>query len=191
MALEYRIYRSGPTGGAVDYSAPFATVAEGGAAFTAPAMTPDEVRVYAVRVADLATGLEEQNVDARTTLRLDGTGALIPDRPAPVVFLQAEALTGGAVRTRWAYRATGPATPLGFRVWIQPAPGPIDYGLSPAATVAFVPGQGIYQATGSGLTPGTTCLVAVRAYHATATDGTDTPVSVVLPAAGPAAPAFG
>jgi hypothetical protein len=184
LGLEYVIYANDYAGGPVDLSAPVAVA-------TAPTWTPPAIPAgsdvtFLVRVRDTATGLEDQGRDAVFRLILDAAGADVSARPHPVAGLTARPAAPTALRVEWLGSLTGPAADL-YRAWCRPAPGPPDFTTPADAVLAPAPGQLRCGLTLTGLTPGTTYAVAVRASNGTAEEPSTAFVLAALPAAGPAA----
>lgn len=161
MAIQYHIYSNDQAGGPVDYSTPVGTTAL--TTFVSPPLPAGASVTFAVRAFDSANGLEEENADARVQIVLDATGQDISARPGPPAGVTVTPLAGGGLRVHWLpCPATQAAKPTGFHVYMgSPA---VDYA-TPAATVA-ANGSRDYRADLTGLTGGTTYLVAVRAFNA-------------------------
>ena len=184
MSLEYRIYANDGAGGPVDLSSPIATVS--GTTWDAPPLAAGADATYVVRVRDAASGLEEQNADARVRIRLAADcldASALPNAP---VGLTVKARSGSTARVSWLYSAGGPGSPpTVFRVYAG-ATTP-DYS-RPAATASYSansPGRP-YEATISGLPPGP-LVVVVRAANAAGEEANTQAASTTIPAAGPSA----
>jgi hypothetical protein len=162
----YNLYRAaGDAPEAIDYAAgPWARVGPGVLALDTPALNAPAVHWFAVRPVD-AAGRETPLAQDELRLELDAAGAVVPDRPAPVLDPVAAALPGGAVRLAWRYRA-GTAAPGEFRIFGDGGTGVIDYE-TPLAVVDASPDREAYAWETSALAPGAPHLLAVRA----ATDG--------------------
>jgi hypothetical protein len=162
LSLQTRVYVNDGAGGPVDYSAPLATAS--GLSYLTAALTPPGDWTFAVRTYDTATGLEEDNTDARARLVLDASGADVTGRPAPPTGLTADPLAGGRVRLAWAFDPGGFPTPTGFHVYLGT---PTASFTTPVATVAYVRGRPTF-AWSSGVLPGGMYEAVVRAFNAAA-----------------------
>lgn len=178
---QFHVYRNDGAGGPVDYSAPVATVAALSYAAAVPADGSDTT--YAVRAFDPATGYEEDNTDATARLILDGSGNDVSGRPVPPDHVAARPAMGGLV-VSWGYAPGTVNPPTGFKVWVA-TPGPVDYSGSPHATVGYVAGRTVYTLSVTGLTPGATYAVAVRATNAAGDDPGTASASAPAPGPGP------
>jgi hypothetical protein len=183
MATEYHVYTNTGAGDPIDYSSVVDTMVT--LTYTTSALSCPGTWSFGVRAFDTVSGLEEQNLDCAVTIVLDATGNDITNRPAPPSGLRAFALAGGSVRVEWFYPPTsGPRTPTGFHIYT--GVGPLSYA-TPTTTVLY--SQGIansYVANMAGFTDGTTYMVGVRAYNATAEEPNTNTVTVVALATGPA-----
>lgn len=183
MSVKYHVYGNGGGGGPVDYATPLATV--DGASWSTPALAPGSDWRFGVRAFDDATDLEESNVDAAVSVRLDAAGADATDRPLPPRLVTATAAAGGPVRVDWCYpiaAARLPWRPTGFRVY---AGTPTPNYAAPAAVVPYTPAP-TFRAVLTGLAVGLPHEVVARAYNA-AGEETNGDAALVTPAAdGPA-----
>lgn len=183
MATQYRIFGNGGTGGAVDYTIVLHATAS--LSWSPPALSPGSDWTFAVRAYDTVTGYEEPNVDARVRIQLDGTGADLGLRPMAPVGLRVDAI-GGGVRVSWGCVRSATPVPTAFKVWVTSG-GTVNYGAAPAATVAFDPEQATYSRVVTGLTPGGTYSIGVRATGAAGDEPNTSAVTVTVPSGGPAA----
>jgi hypothetical protein len=120
----YRVYSNTGAGDAINYSTPIAATTD--LTYTTTPLSYPGTWSFGVRAFDLATGLEEENVDCALTLILDSGGNDITSRPAPPLAIRAFALAGGSVRVEWAYpRTTGPKAPTGVNVYLGLDAGPL------------------------------------------------------------------
>jgi hypothetical protein len=182
MAIAYRIYSNGGTGGPVDFSAPVATTADLG--FVTQALAPSTDSTFAVRAYDTDTGLEEANTAAQARVVLDGQGQDVTRRPnAPHAVCLAPS-AGGGFRVSWAFRPDPRCgVPDGFKVSL--ARGATATGAAAVATIGYVPGQAGYSCVLPGPIALATYTAVVESYNAVGTDGgTATATAAVgLPAA--------
>jgi hypothetical protein len=182
MATNYRIYSGGMSGGPVDYSTPVATVS--GLSWATPALPANAVVTYAVRAFDTVSGLEEPNVDARVTIRVNAAQADITGLPNAPTGLTATPAAGATARVAWQYNPGGQGgVPTGFRVYVgTPTP---NYG-AVAATVPYAAGKSAYLSTLAGpLVDGSIYQVGVRSYNATGTESNTTVASFTADGTGP------
>lgn len=182
MPVSYHIYSNNGIGGPIDYSTPVATAS--GTTWTGPALSPGAVASYAVRAFDTISGLEESNTDATVTIMLDASGNDVTAVPMAPAGLSASPRAGGVVRVSWSYPSTGRVRrPAGFRVY---AGTPAVAYSAPAAVIPYDgPGSLHHFADLSGLTPGTTYAVAVRAYNASGEEANTATAFVTPDASGP------
>jgi hypothetical protein len=177
----YRIYGNGGGGGPIDYSTPLATTAS--LTWTSGALAAGSRWRFAVRAFDTTSGLEETNVDAVVLLDLDAARRDVTSLPSPPEHLTVDPAAGGAV-VHWSYPFTAAATrPTGFRIYAgSPTP---DYG-TVLTTVAYYRSPiAVFRATLTGLTPGVTYRVGVRAYNASGEETNTTVADVTIPASAP------
>jgi hypothetical protein len=181
MSISYHVYSGDTSGGPVDYSAPVATVST--LTWDTPALAANTVVTYAVRAFDTVSGLEEQNVDARVTIRVDAAQADVTGLPNAPTGLTATPGAGATARVAWQYHPGGQGgAPTGFRVYAgTPTP---DYGTI-AATVPYSAGRSAYLATLPGLTNGSVYQVAARAYNAIGTESNAVVASFTADGTGP------
>ena len=183
MATQYRVYGNTGVGDAVDYTTVLHTTAS--QSWSPPALAPGSDWTFAVRAFDTVTGYEEANVDARVRIHLNAAGADLSLRPAPPLGLRVDAVSGG-VRVAWGCLRSATPAPTGFKVWVTSGAS-VNYAAAPAATVAFDPDQATYVTTVTGLTPGGTYSVGVRATNAAGDEPNTNAATVTVPSAGPAA----
>ena len=165
MAIVYRIYSNGGTGGPIDYSTPLATTPD--PTYTTAGLAPSRDYRFAVRAFDTATGIEEANTQATRRLVLDGLGRATGDAPKAIHALVARPLVGGNCRVSWAYRSAGQATPpISFEVYLTTGLH-TDLG-TPQTTVAYRPGALGYSCSLTGLSDGIVSTVSVLARGADA-----------------------
>lgn len=176
--IEYRVYANDGEGGPINLATPWATTRS--ANFVAgPTLTANASWSFLVRVYDRDLELLEDGTDARVDLVTDGDGNDITLRPRPVNVLTARPGASGELIVTWTYLWTRDARAADeFRVWAVASPGPIDFTATPSAAVSIQGGETTYQTTLTGLTAGTTYLVAVRAVNGTADDGSTATVTV-------------
>lgn len=182
MAINYHVYAGNSSGGPVDYTTSIATVST--LSWATPALAANTVITYAVRAFDTVSGLEEQNVDARVTIRVDAGQADVTGLPNAPTGLTATPAAGATARVAWTYNPGGQGgAPAGFRVYVgTPTP---DYG-TVAATVPYSAGKGAYLATLPGLIDGSVYQVASRAYNAVGTESNAVVASFTADGTGPA-----
>lgn len=180
MAIQYHIYANDQAGGPVDYSTPVGTTAL--TTFVSPALAAGSNVSFAVRAFDPASGLEEENVDARVRILLDQNGQDVSGRPGAPAGLTVTPLAGGALRVHWLPCPSAQAArPTGFHVYLgSPA---IDY-TTPATTVS-ANGSRDYRADLPAQSDGTTYLVAVRAFNAAGEESNTLTVPARADATGP------
>lgn len=136
--------------------------------WTSGPLSYPQVYKFGVRTYDGDSMLEELNVDAVVTLRLDGSGIDISSIPTAPTSLAVSQLAGGGLRLAWIYPTpTDGRLPTGFRAYCT-AGGVISYA-SVAATVAWSRGTVHYTADITPLAAGDYTL-AVRAYNAAGTE---------------------
>lgn len=183
----YRAAGDGPE--AIDFAAPpWARVGPGITQVQTEPLAPAAVHWFAIRPTD-ADGRETPVAQDEPRLELDAAGARVPDRPAPVLALDARPLAGGTARLAWLYRAAPGGPPAAtFRVFGDGGTGTIDYA-SPLAAVAGVGGQRTYTWTSDVLSPaGVMHQLAVQAVAADGTDDGCPAIAAVTPDAVPPAP---
>ena len=183
LQLGYHVYANTGAGDPINYNLPVATVS--GVTWTSGALAYPGDWKFAVRAFDLASGLEEQNLDCAVEIILDSSGNDITSRPLPPFALRALATTGASVRVEWAYGIVAAGkTPTGFHVYIGTGGSP-NYS-SAVATVSFSSAiANAFVANLTGLSDGTAYTVGVRAYNATAEEPNTQTVSVTADATGP------
>ena len=124
---------------------------------------PSTVYWYLLRAVG-GGGVSESTVHQRRRAEFDGEGGLIGPRPNPPIGLTLDPMSDGRVRLRWYYDPTGQETsPDSFEIysniWVG---GPISY-VSPVESVAFSPGQAMYEWITPALPGGVRAWGAVRA----------------------------
>ena len=182
----YHIYANNGAGGPLNLTTPVATVA--GTTWTTTVAKPSDT-TWLVRTFDLATGLEDQNADARVTVVIGSTGTDLTALPNAPSGLTVVPTAGGGALATWVYSPGGQGgAPQGFHVYTgTPA---VSYA-TPVTTVAYggpYTGAGIayhYQARFTGLTDGTIYQVGVRTYNATGEESNTITAAVTGAASGP------
>ena len=159
----YDLYRgsgSGPE--SINYAEAFAHVGPGVGEVQTEPLEAGTVHWFGIRPVD-ARGIESPITQSEARIELDVSGARVPDRPAGVLALEAQAMPLGVVRLAWRYRPgiTG-VVPQVFRIFGDGGGGMIDYG-SPLGEVAYEMGRVAYAATVEGLASGIEHQLAVRA----------------------------
>jgi hypothetical protein len=177
----YHIYGNGGGGGPIDYTTPLATTAT--LTWTSGVLPADSGWKFAVRAFDTTSGLEETNVDAVAAIDLNAVQRDVTNLPFPPEHLTVDPVAGGAV-VHWSYPFTAAANrPNAFFVYIgSPVP---DYG-GDLSTVLYNRGIVLYRSVITGLTPGVTYQVGVRAYNYVGEEQNTTVASVTIPASAPA-----
>lgn len=183
MPTEYRIYGNGGSGGPVDYTTPLATVSA--LTWTSPTLSSPSDWTFAVRARDSASGLEEENVDARARVVIDSGGIDRSNAPAAPQAISATPEAGGMVRVRWAHVRGAMAAATGFSVYANPGTS-VNYALPPVATISGTYSQveADLQAAVAGLADGVQHAVGVRANSLTSTSD-PSPTALVTPDATP------
>jgi hypothetical protein len=178
----YRIYGNGGGGGPIDYTTPLATTAT--LTWTSGVLAAGSRWRFGLRAFDTVSGLEETNVDAVVTLDLNASRMDITNLPVPPEHLTVDPAAGGAV-VHWSYPFTAAANrPTDFRVYAgTPTP---DYGTIRAGVAYYRSPIAVFRATLTGLNPGVSYQVGVRAANATGEEGNTTVASVTIPASAPA-----
>ena len=159
----YDLYRgsgSGPE--SIDYAEAFAHVGPGVGEVQTEPLEAGIVHWFGIRPVD-ARGIESPITQSEARIELDVSGARVPDRPAGVLAIEAQAMPLGVVRLAWRYRPgiTG-VVPQVFRIFGDGGGGMIDYG-SLLGEVSFETGRAAYAATVEGLASGIEHQLAVRA----------------------------
>jgi len=179
MATHYHVYANDHAGGAVDYGTVVATVTGGTVTYAAAALALSSDTTFAVRAFDSVTGYEEENVDCRVRIVVDGSGTDVTARPNAPYGLSARATAGGGAVAEWAYNAANQGgAPTGFKVWLTVGTTP-NYGVSPSATIAYSTGTPYFRAELTGLSDATEYVVAVRAYNASGNETNTTATALV------------
>ncbi len=183
---QYRVYSNDGAGGPVDYSTPIATVST--LTYTPTALPHSSSTTFAVRAYDPATGLEEENTDARVTILIDASGNDVSARPNSPQGISARAGVAGAVRVEWAYVTSGQgAAPTYFDIWYT-AGSTVNYAASPLLSVAHTPGRLHYAADLPPQAGGVAAVVGVRARNANGRDPNTASAAVTPIAAAPSPP---
>jgi Concanavalin A-like lectin/glucanases superfamily len=181
----YHVYANTGAGDPINYVTPVATV--NGLTWTSSPLSYAGNWKFAVRAFYYPNGLEEQNLDCEIELILDSGGNDITNRPVAPTGLRALAVAGGNIKIEWSYpNPPIPAqTPTGFHVYS--GVGSLSYA-TPTQTVSY--GSSImntFTAILSGLTNGTTYMIGVRAFNATAEEPNTATVTCTSDATGPTA----
>lgn len=179
--ISYNIYSNLGIGDPVDYGTVVATTS--GLAWATPPLAANSRWTFAVRAFDVASGLEESNLDARASIVVSAAQADVTGGPNPPTGLTVRATAGGGAYVSWAYNPGGQGgAPTGFKVYAgTPA---VSYA-GVLATVPYVAGSRTFSATLSGLTDSAVYQVAARSYNATATEANADTVTFTADATGP------
>lgn len=181
-AVQYHIYSNSGIGDAVDYSTPVATV--DGLSWESPVLAAGSDWTFAVRAFRVADGLEEQNVDVRVRVALDGAGADLAALPPAPVGLTLYPVSAG-LQVAWAYAADqNRGTPTSFKVWVT-AGATVNFAAAPTATVTYDASRQHYLLAVAGLTPGAQYAVGVRAANAAGTEANATQLTATIPDTAP------
>jgi hypothetical protein len=166
MSISYNVYKNDGAGGPVDYSTVMANTSS--LSYSPSALDLGSDNLFAVRALDSVTGLADMNVDAVVRIVVDAAGADVTNRPPPSANVASVARAGGKALVTWTYnRLAAGGIPTGFKIWLT-AGSSVNYGTSPAVTIPYTDEPaGIFTATLSGLTDGTTYSIGVRTYTAT------------------------
>lgn len=167
MAIIYRIYTNGGTGGPVDYSAPVASTTGGSVAGIV--ISNDSDTTFAVRVLDDVSNKEEANTDAQVRILVDNAGQDVSGRPNPPHALSLASSTSGACRVSWAYApAARFMAPIGFHVYLSE----VSHATTaiPTATVEYTPGKIGYSYLSVGPYSQSTYTASVRSFNAAGED---------------------
>jgi hypothetical protein len=180
----YTVYSNTGAGDPINYSDPIDVTA--GLTYTTGPLSFPSTWSFGVRASWAISGLQEQNVDAVTTIVLNALGQDITNTPPAPIGLRAFATAGGTIRVEWTEPPTSTAkTPVGFHVYLGSPT--VNYGTI-AATVLFSTGlAGSFVANIGPLTNGTTYLVGVRAFNAVSEETNTNTVSVTADGTGPSA----
>jgi hypothetical protein len=167
MNISYNIYSNSGSGGPVDYSSPIARTSSLSSEQGSLAAPGDYT--FAVRACDVATGLEEANTDARVRIMIDATGRDVSGIPGAPHALALSPSAGDGCRICWAYWPSPDlGTPDDFLVFVTPAGSASSS--TPAASVAYVPGQNGYSCDLPGPFPFGTYTASVRSCNASGLD---------------------
>jgi hypothetical protein len=163
MAIVYRIYSNGGSGGAINYAQPIATTAD--TSFTTGVLTAPGSYQFGVHAYDTSSGVEELNTQASVSITLDANGNDVGQAPLPPYSLIASSTANGGCRVAWTYpsRTQGPL-PVSFLVYLTPGPTPSFS--TPVATIAFGSGLTAYSCQLGGLSDGVSYTVAVMSQSA-------------------------
>jgi hypothetical protein len=176
------IYKGDGNGGPIDYANPIGASSTN--SFVITGLAPGTKTWFGIRNFDDATGLEEQNVDARTLIIVDSLGRDASDRPGSPVALVAVATAPGSVEVRWTYQGhPSLAEPESFAVHCNPGDS-VDFSLAPAATVAYSSVLRDFRVTLSALQSGLAYAIGVRSVRGFADDG-NTASATIVPKAVP------
>jgi len=139
VGVAYHVYSNTGAGDPINYSSPIATIPIRITSFATGALSYPGTWSIGVRAFDLASGLEEQNLDVATTIILNAAGVDITNMPGPPLAVRAFALAGGAIRVEWTYAAPANSAklPTGFHVYLGPVAGP----LAPVSSVKSAAGR--------------------------------------------------
>lgn len=182
--IQYRIYANTGSGDPIDYT--LAVNSTFGLTWTSgPLGFPCDWK-FGVRAYDVATMLEERNVDAVVRLLTDATGADITAMPDPPTGLSGVPRASGDIRLDWSYAlADRDRPPTYFHVY-RGTGGVPDY-TTPVATVQYFLAVLHFSATVSGGSDGIAYTFGVRAYNATGEEVNVLTTTVTADATGPAA----
>ena len=181
----YWVWQGDSSGSPIDYTAtPTATTHN--LTWTSSALASSTITRFAVRVYDPATNLDDGNVDAQVRVTLNSAGLDVSNTPNAPTSLTALATSSGTAAVKWAYLNPPGSTnaPSTFAVYLT-AGTTVNFASTPAATVNYLTGVNLYQATLSGLTDGSTYAIAVRATNASGTDTNTNTVTIVGSTSGP------
>lgn len=181
----YWVWQGDSSGSPIDYTAsPTATTHN--LTWTSSALASSTITRFAVRVYDPATNLDDGNVDAQVRVTLSSAGLDVSNTPNAPTSLTALATSSGTAAVKWAYLNPPGSTnaPSTFAVYLT-AGTTVNFASTPAATVNYLTGVNLYQATLSGLTDGSTYAIAVRATNASGTDTNTNTVTIVGSTSGP------
>jgi hypothetical protein len=160
IGLRARLYRGDDAGGPVDWTNLVAQV--DGTTYDVGDLLAGQTRRYGLRIADLATGLEETGTAAQVTLaRLasgdDATGP--PGGPTSIAFAMKPA---GVGLLSWTYLPhPGRDDPFTWDVYANVGDA-VDWSLDPIKSVAVAPVVLTYSTTVTGFVDGDTYSVGVR-----------------------------
>ena len=117
---------------------------------------------------------------------INSSGLDASNTPNSPTNLTALATSGGTAAVKWAYLNPPGSTnaPASFAVYLT-AGTTVSFTGTPAATVNYLSGVNLYQATLTGLTDGTTYAIGVRAVNASGNDGNTNAVTIVGSTSGP------
>ena len=183
----YHVWQGAPDGSPIDYTA--TPILVRALSWTSDMLPNSSTTRFAVRAYDPATGYDDGNLDATVIVTLDNAGHDITDIPLAPTALSASPGPAGAATARWAYLTPPGATkaPTTFLVWLTRG-NSVDYTVSPAATVTYVPGLAHYAASLAGLSDGVLYSVGVRATNATGAEANTLSATVTGSTTGPNPP---
>ena len=158
MAIVYRVYSNGGSGGPIDYSTPIATAASPSYT-TGPLSASGDYR-FGVHAFDGSSGIEELNTQASVRITLDAGGNDVGQAPNAAYATVARPTANGGCLVTWAYPSSGQApTPTAFLIYLTA--GLTPNLATPSATVAYSRSLSGYRCQLTGLADGTTYSVAV------------------------------
>lgn len=164
MSTQYHVYHNSGSG-PIDYSSIVATTAS--LTWTSGVLSFPDTWKFGVRAFDVATSMEERNIDAVVTVTLDDSGVDVTGMPDPPLTLSAHARGSGRIVIDWHHVLLDPARkPTGFHIY-QGTGGTPSY-TTPIATVLWTNGLNFYTTAITGLTGGTAYTFGVRAYNVAA-----------------------
>lgn len=170
--------------------APWVTLGDtAGLTYDCPPLGPGAVVAYQVNAYDDLTGYEDENSDARLTVRLNDAGEDVTGLPNAPSRVSVVPKAGGTARVSWVYNPGNQGgAPSGFRVYAWPASGPSDY-TTPSAVAGYTRGDRnrTYSATLTGLADATAYRVGVRAYSAAGEEANEVSTLFTAAASGPSA----
>jgi hypothetical protein len=160
------IYKGDSNGGPIDYGTPIGDVA--GLQFTFPGLPAGSVTRFGVRNYDDATGLEETNIDAVTTVIVDASGANVSDVPGAPSAVSARPAGPTSVTVAWQYLPDpSRPDPMTFNIYMSIG-NVVDWTAAPAASVPFVAGARDFRHVATGLQSGTAYAFGVRSARGAA-----------------------
>ena len=164
MATQYHVYANDGAGGPVDYTTPVATTAL--LTWTSGVLAANSDTTFAVRAYDTVSTLEEENVDARVRVIIDGSSVERSSPPPAPQAVMAQAVEGGDVTVRWVWFKGEKYQATGFKVWATVGTS-VNYAVAANATLTGTYGAAeldLYT-TLSGLTSGTQYAIGVKATN--------------------------
>jgi hypothetical protein len=185
IVVGYYVYSNTGVGDAINYGSPIAElIGYEDTSWVSAALTHPGDWKFGVRAFN-TYGIE-QNVNCEVEIILDGAGNDITNLPAAPSGLSATALANSDIRVSWTELPSSVAKqPTGFHVYTDGGTGTVNYA-TPVATVLFSSGfLSTFQTVLTGLTSGTTYIIGVRAYNASAEEQNTNTVSCTASATGP------